>query len=65
MKMVSKLALSAALVVALNGAALVAPAIAKKKEEAPAAPSISKEARAAAIEAQTALAATPKDLAGQ
>lgn len=62
MKMVSKLALSAALVVALNGAALVAPAIAKKKEEAPAAPSISKEARAAAIEAQTALAATPKDL---
>lgn len=64
MKMVSKIALSAALVVGLNGAAFVAPAIAKKKEEAPAAPSLSKEARAAAVTAQTALAATPKDLAG-
>lgn len=64
MKMVSKIALSAALVVGLNGAVLVAPVIAKKKEEAPAAPSLSKEARAAAVAAQTALAATPKDLAG-
>ncbi len=62
MKMVSKFALSAALVVALNGAALVAPAIAKKKDEAPATPSISEKVRAAAVEAQTALAATPKDL---
>lgn len=64
MKMVSKIALSAALAIGLNGAAFVAPAIAKKKEEAPAAPSLSKEARAAAVAAQTALAATPKDLAG-
>ncbi|MFA6124262.1 hypothetical protein [Sphingomonas sp.] len=64
MKMVSKIALTATLVIGLNGAALVAPAIAKKKEEAaPAAPTISKEARAAAVDAQTALAATPKDLA--
>ena len=62
MKMVSKIALAATLVVGLNGAALVAPALAKKKEEAPAAPSLSKEARAAAVDAQTALAATPKDL---
>jgi len=62
MKMVSKIALSAALVVGLNGAALLAPAVAKKKDEAPAAPTMSKEVRAAAIEAQTALAATPKDL---
>ncbi|MBP2275889.1 MULTISPECIES: hypothetical protein [Sphingomonas] len=64
MKMVSKIALTATLVIGLNGAALVAPAIAKKKEEAaPAAPTISAPARAAAVEAQTALAATPKDLA--
>lgn len=64
MKMVSKIALATALV-ALNGAALVAPALAKKKDEAAAAatPTISKEARAAAVDAQTALAATPKDLA--
>lgn len=64
MKMVSKIALTATLVIGLNGAALVAPAIAKKKEDAaPATPTISAPARAAAVEAQTALAATPKDLA--
>ena len=62
MKTVSKIALSAALIVGLNGAALVAPAIAKKKDEAPATPTLSPPARAAALEAQTALAATPKDL---
>jgi hypothetical protein len=61
MKMVSKIALTAALVAGLNGVALVAPAIAKK-EEAPAGPTMSKEARAAAVDAQTALNATPKDL---
>ena len=52
MKMVSKIALTATLVIGLNGAALVAPAIAKKKEDAaPATPTISAPARAAAVEA--------------
>lgn len=63
MKMVSKFALTSALVVGLNGAFLVAPAFAKKEAPAaPAGPTMSKEARAAAIDAQTALGATPKDL---
>jgi|UniRef100_UPI0035CB306A hypothetical protein len=62
MKMVSKIALAAALAVGLNGAVLVAPAFAKKDDKAAAGPTISKEARAAAVDAQTALAATPKDL---
>ncbi len=62
MKIVSRIALAATLVAGLNGAALVAPAFAKKEEKAPAAPSLSKEARAAALDAQTALKATPKDL---
>ncbi|GHH10056.1 hypothetical protein E2E30_08650 [Sphingomonas sp. AAP5] len=64
MKMVSKIALAATLVVGMNGAALVAPAFAAKKEKAAdaAAPSLSKEARAAAVEVQTAMNATPKDL---
>lgn len=62
MKMVSKIALSAALVAGLNAAALVAPALAKKEAAAPAGPTMSKEVRAAAVDAQTALGATPKDL---
>ncbi|MEG3178501.1 hypothetical protein U1872_19855 [Sphingomonas sp. RB3P16] len=65
MKMVSKIALAAALVVGMNGAALVTPALAAKKDKAAdgaPAPSLSKEARAAAVDAQTALSATPKDL---
>ena len=63
MKMVSKIAWSAALAIGLNGAALVAPAIAKKKDEGPATPALSEAVRAPAFEAQTALGTDPKDLA--
>ncbi len=63
MKMVSKIALTGALVVSINGAALVAPAFAKKKDEAPAAPTISKDVRDNFVAAKAALDANPKDLA--
>ena len=63
MKMVSKIALASALVVGLGNAALVAPAFAKKEDAAATAtPTLSKEARAAIVDAQSALSATPKDL---
>ena len=61
MKMVSKIALASALVVGVGSTAL-APAFAKKEEAAAATPSLSKEARAAVIEVQAGLNATPKDL---
>lgn len=64
MKMVSKIALAATLVVGLNGAVLLAPALAKKEPAADGAPAITPAVRAALVVAQTALAATPKDLAG-
>lgn len=62
MKKISKMALAGALVVSINGAALVSPAFAKKKEEASNAPTISKEVRDNFIAAKAALDATPKDL---
>lgn len=64
MKKVSTVALAAALVVSIGGAAIVSPAFAKKKEEEAAKPAplnLSKEVRASAVAAQTALAA--KDFA--
>ena len=64
MKMVSRIALASALVVGLGSTALIAPAVAKKDDKAAAAtPNISPAARTAALEAQTALSSTPKDLA--
>lgn len=61
MKMVSKLALAAALA-GSTGAMLAAPAVAAKKEAAPTGTMLSTDVRVAATAAQGALASTPRDL---
>lgn len=62
MKTVSQIALAATFAVGLNAVLAAAPATAAKKETAPAGPTISPAVRNAVVAAQTALAATPKDL---
>lgn len=63
MKSVSRIALTMVLAIGVSGAALVAPALAKKKEEAAATtPAISKEVREGFLAVQAALQANPQDL---
>jgi hypothetical protein len=62
MKKISTAVVAAALVIGLGGTMTTAPALAKR-DQAPTGPIIAPDVRAALVEAQRALAATPRDIA--